>query len=86
MYAFHMIANSWGIKHHDEKYANIINHICLERLLNAFIKMENTFDQRINKMMIEFIRNIVNENDLIKDEFMKDEKHINALAKIMKNA
>ena len=82
----YMIANSWGIKHHDKKYENIINHICLERLLNAFIKMENHNDQRINKMMIEFIRNIVDEHDLIKDEFMKDEKHINALAKIMNNA
>ena len=82
----YMIANSWGIKHHDEKYANIINHVCLERLLNVFIKMEKCSDQRIPAMMIDFIRDIVNEYDLIKDEFMKDEKHINALARIMKNA
>ena len=82
----YMIANSWGIRHHDEKYANIINHICLERLLNVFIKMEKCSDQRIPEMMTEFIRNIVNEYDLIKDEFMKDEKHISALARIMKDA
>lgn len=82
----YMIANSWGIRHHDKKYENIINHICLERLLNAFIKMEKCSDIRIPEMMIEFIRNIVNEHDLIKDEFMKDEKHISALARIMKDA
>ena len=48
--------------------------------------MEKCSDQRIPTMMIEYIRCIVNEYDLIKDEFMKDEKHITALARIMKNA
>ena len=79
----YMYANSWGIKHHDEKYADIINHVCLERLINAYIKMEHSTDPRIPDMMKEFIANLVREYNLINDPFMKDDKHVNALAAIL---
>ena len=79
----YMYANSWGIKHHDEKYADIINHVCLERLVNAYIKMQHSTDPRIPAMMKEFISNLVREYNLINDPFMTDEKHVNALAEIL---